>query len=125
MRLNDLPTREPTRCPPRRWQPPSNCWNVFGTTVTLMPLSQPTAATRRILTRPRFSRLARPWSKVQACSRLVARQGSYLILQKLIGAAEGFDSRAFPMIVGVSLRARRWRRVSQGPISYLNDIESS
>ena len=57
---------------PRRWQPPSNCWNVFGNTVTLMPLSQPTAATRRILTRPRFSRLARPWSKVQACSRLVA-----------------------------------------------------
>jgi hypothetical protein len=56
------------------------------------PLSRPPAAVRKefarippcaseprpggILTRPRFSRPARPWSKVQACSRLVVRQGS-------------------------------------------------
>ena len=30
------PIREATRYPPRRWQPFSNCWKVFGTTMTWM-----------------------------------------------------------------------------------------
>jgi hypothetical protein len=65
-----------------------------------------------ILTRPRFSRLARPWSNVQACLRLVVGKDLFLILQIFIVmaarvVAEDFDSSTLPMILRVSLRAPR------------------
>src|ERR1700733_14283224 len=74
------------------------------------PLSQPTAATRRILTRRASAAWHVPGQKCRHVRVWPPGKDLFLILQKLIGAAasvaaEGFDSRAFPMILRVSLRA--------------------